>query len=45
MKYALLGTFALALRHDLPFVPLHYHLIAFTLTPQFSPSLTSLHVA
>jgi hypothetical protein len=35
MEYALSGTVALALHHHFPFIPLHYHFIAFTSTPQF----------
>jgi hypothetical protein len=37
MKYALSGTVALALCHGFPFIPLHYHFIDFTSTPQFTP--------
>jgi hypothetical protein len=37
MKYVLSGTVALALHHDLPFIPFHYHFIAFTFTSQFTP--------
>jgi hypothetical protein len=44
MKYASPGTVALALHHDFPFIPLHYHFIAFTSAPQFTPlELTSFH--
>jgi hypothetical protein len=50
MKYASSGTVALAIHHDLPFIPLHCHFITFTSTPKFtllqlaSFELISLHV-
>jgi hypothetical protein len=37
MKYTWSGTVALGLYHDFPFIPLHYHFIAFTSIPQFTP--------
>jgi hypothetical protein len=37
MKYAFLGTVALTLHRDSPFIPLQYHFIAFTSTPQLTP--------
>jgi hypothetical protein len=42
MKYALSGTGALALHYDFPFIPLHYHFIAFTSLPLHSLHFTSL---
>jgi hypothetical protein len=42
MKHVFLGTVALLIHDDFPFIPLHYHFIVIISTPQFTP-LNQLH--